>query len=58
MKPYKLEAIVSRMLENIAKIRFGNVSVSLKLHDGRIVEVTHLTAEQTKEPKENLEKDD
>ena len=49
MKPYKLEAIVSRMLENIAKVRFGNVSVTLKLHNGKVVEVTYITAEQESE---------
>jgi len=55
MKIYKAEMIVAQLLANVAKVRYGNVSVALKMHDGRVVEVTYLTAEQTKEPKEKLE---
>ena len=51
MKQSKATAIVTQLLANAAKLRFGSVSVSAKLHDGRIVEVTYLTSEQTKEPK-------
>jgi len=57
MKQYKAEMIVAQLLANVAKIKYGNVSVSLKMHDGRVVEVTYLTAEQTKEPKSELEKE-
>ena len=57
MKQYKAEMIVAQLLANVTKIKYGNVSVSLKMHDGRVVEVTYLTAEQTKEPKSELEKE-
>jgi len=52
MMQSKAEMIVARLLANAAEVRFGSVSVSLKLHSGRVVEVTYLTSEQTKEPKE------
>ena len=58
MKQSKAEMIVARLLVNAAEVRFGNVSVSLKMHNGKVVEVTYITAEQDKEPKEFFEKDD
>jgi len=54
MSQSKAEAIVAQLLTNVAGLRYGSASVSLKLHDGRVVEVTYLTSEQTKEPKANL----
>jgi len=54
MNQSKAELIVARLLANAADVRYGSVSVSLKLHDGRVVEVSYLTAEQTKEPKSEL----
>lgn len=54
MSQIKLENIVARLLENIKNVKYGNVSVNLKIHDNRVVEVTYLNAEQTKEPKESL----
>jgi hypothetical protein len=55
MNQSKAEAIVAQLLVNAAKVRYGVVSVSAKLHDGRVVEVTYLTSEQTKEPKTKLD---
>jgi hypothetical protein len=57
MNQTKAEAIVAQLLANAAKLRYGSVSVSVKLHDGRVVEVTYLTSEQTKEPKIKLDND-
>jgi hypothetical protein len=51
MSQSKAEAIVAQLLTNAAGVRYGTVTVSLKLHEGRVVEVTHLTSTQTKEPK-------
>jgi len=51
----KAEMIVARLLANAAEVRFGSVSVSLKLHKNRVVEVTYLTSEQTKEPKDKID---
>jgi len=53
----KTEKIVARLLANAAEMMFGTVSVAIKLHSGRVVEITYTTAEQTKEPKSELEKE-
>ena len=55
MKQSKAEAVVGQLLTNVAKVKYGTVSVAVKLHDGRVVEVTYLTSEQTKEPKNLLD---
>jgi hypothetical protein len=54
MNQSKAEALVAQLLSNAAGVRFGNVSVSLKLHDGRVVEVSFLTSELTIERKNKL----
>jgi hypothetical protein len=55
MNQSKAEAIVAQLLANAAGLRYGSVSVAVKLHDGRVVEVAYLTSEQTKEPKNKLD---
>ncbi len=51
MNQSKAEAMVAQLLANAAGLRYGSVSVSAKLHDGRIVEVAYFKTEQTREPK-------
>jgi len=51
MNQAKAEAIVAQLLANSAGLRYGSVSVSAKLHDGRVVEVSYTKTEQTREPK-------
>ena len=55
MNQSKAEAIVAQLLTIVAGLRYGTVSVSAKLHDGRVVEVSYTKIEQTreKEPKED-----
>ena len=48
MNKTKTEAIVEQLLNNAVGVRYGNVSVSLKLHDGRVVQVMYSTTENTK----------
>jgi uncharacterized protein with FMN-binding domain len=45
----RAETITERLFENAAKIRYGQVSVALQVHDGRITSVTYLTTESTRE---------
>jgi len=45
----KAEAIVARLLSNAAGLLYGSVSVTAKLHEGRVVGVTYSTTENTKE---------
>ena len=52
MNQSKAEAMVAQLLANAAGLRYGSVSVSAKLHDGRVVEVSYTKTEQTREPKQ------
>ena len=45
--------IAERICENITKIRYGSVSTTIKIHDGRIVDVTHSTTENKREKDES-----
>ena len=60
MKQSKAEAIVARLLSSAAGLKYGNVSVTAKIHSGRVVEVNYSTTEsmrepETKEPEANQE---
>jgi len=54
MNPKKAQDVLAQLLANAAEVLFGSVSVTFKLHEGRVVEVTYLTSEQTKTPKSEL----
>jgi hypothetical protein len=41
--------IAERLCDNAEKIKYGTVSAILKIHDGRVVDVTHATTETTRE---------
>ena len=49
MNQSKAEAIVAQLLTFVAGLRYGTVSVSAKLHDWRVVEVSYTKTEQTRE---------
>jgi hypothetical protein len=53
----KAEAIVAQLLANAAGLRYGAVSVSIKLHEGRVVEVFCSRTEHTRdlEPKKDTD---
>jgi len=56
MNQSKAEKIVAQLLTNAAGLRYGSVSVTAKLHDGRVVSVSYITTEQTKEPENKKDK--
>ena len=43
------EKMVVQLLMNAARIRYGSVSVTAKVHEGRVVSVSYSTTEMTKE---------
>jgi hypothetical protein len=45
----RLAAVVERLAENAAGIRYGTAAVTLRIHDGRIVDITHTVTESQKE---------
>ena len=49
MTQSKAEAIVAQLLTNAAELQYGTVSVTAKLHEGRVVEVSYTKTEQTRE---------
>ena len=51
----KAEDIVNQLLVNAAGVKYGAITVSAKLHDGRVVEVSYSRTEHTRDletPKE------
>ena len=49
MSQSKAEAIVARLLSSVAGLRFGSVSVIIKIHSGRIMQVSYETTESMRE---------
>ena len=49
MNQSKAEAIVARLLSNAAGLQYGSVSVTAKVHNGRVMEITYSTTESTRE---------
>jgi len=49
MSQSKAETIVARLLANAAGLKYGSVSVTAKIHDGRVVELIFSTSESTRE---------
>jgi hypothetical protein len=56
MNKQKTEAMVTQLMNNALGMKYGTVSVSAKLHDGRVVSISYTTTEQTRE--QITEKDD
>jgi len=52
MNQSKAEAIATRLLANATGLRYGSVSVTAKVHDGRVVEVLYATTECTRDERE------
>jgi len=49
MSKNKAETIVMRLLSNAAGLQYGSVSVTVKFHNGRIMDVTHTITESMKD---------
>ena len=49
MNQSKVETMVTRLLTNAADLKYGSVSVTAKVHNGRVVEVLYATTESTRE---------
>ena len=54
MNKEKAELIVSQLLNYSAGLQYGAVSMSIKIHNGRVFEVSYTKTEQVreKEPKQ------
>ena len=49
MNKTKADGIVARLLANAAGVRYGVVTVSVKLHDGRVTTVEYNTTVSSRE---------
>ena len=49
MNQSKAEAIVARLLSNAAGLKYGSVSVTAKIHSGRVMQVSYETTESMRE---------
>ena len=47
--PDRACAVAAKLLENAARIRFGEVAAILRVHNGRVVSVSHTVTENTRE---------
>jgi hypothetical protein len=45
----KILNIAERICENAVRIRYGSVSATLNIHNGRVVDITCSTTESTRE---------
>ncbi len=58
MNKTKTQAMVAKLMSNAAGLKYGSVSVTAKVHDGRVVMVSYSTQEHTRDteaPKEKAE---
>ncbi len=53
----KTKMMVSRLMANTEKLRYGSASVTVKIHDGRVVQVSYSTQEHTQEIEQKKDKD-
>ena len=49
MSQSNAEAIVAQLLVNAANLRYGAVSITVKIHDGKVVSVSYSKTEHTRE---------
>jgi hypothetical protein len=49
MNAGKTKAMVAKLMANAAALRYGSASVTVKMHDGRVVQVSYSTQEHTRE---------
>ena len=50
-----LEQIAQILLSNSASVRYGDVSVTLRIHNGRIVAVIHTVTQSTRDDHSSMD---
>jgi hypothetical protein len=51
MTKSRADMAVAKLLANAAGLRYGSVSVCIKIHDGRVTETIFTTSENTRDQK-------
>jgi len=49
MSRNKAEAMITRLLSNAVGVKFGSVSITANIHNGRIMNIVYSTTENTRE---------
>jgi len=49
LETIKAEKIVTQLVTNVAGLKYGSVTVTAKIHDGRVVEVLYTRLEHTRD---------
>jgi len=44
----KTKAMIAKLMSNAAGLRYGSASVTVTMHDGRVVQVSYSTQEHTR----------
>ena len=56
MNQIRAEAIATRLLSNTAGLKYGSVTATIKIHDGRIVVTVYAVTESTREAESDVVK--
>jgi hypothetical protein len=58
MRYEKIKVMVVKLMEKAESLRYGSASVTVKIHDGRVVQVSYSTQEHTREQAGTNEKEE
>ncbi len=58
MNKQKTQTMIAKLLANTAGLRYGSASVTIKIHDGRVVQVSYSTQEHTREQNSKTDTDE
>jgi len=56
MSKTKAEGIVAQLLANAVDLQYGSVTVTVKMHEGKVATVSYSKTENTREQEINAEK--
>ncbi len=58
MNGEKTKIMISKLIRNTERLRYGSVSVTVKIHDGRVVQVSYSTPEHTRDTESKKDLDE
>jgi len=53
-KEILIKNIVERLIENLSKVSFGVITLSLKIHESNVVSISHEVCERTIQKQEEV----
>ncbi len=58
MNGEKTKIMISKLIRNTERLRYGSASVTVKIHDGRVVQVSYSTQEHTRDTESKKDSDE